>query len=350
VTGAEDRELTVTTADGITEITLDRPARRNALDAALRTQLVDAVRAFDADPTARVAVVTGRDPAFCAGVDLDELGRTGIRFDSGPTFEQVLRATTKPLVGAVNGAAVTGGLELALSLDFLLASERARFGDTHSRVGVVAGGGLTVLLVHAVGIRMARQMSFTGALIDASTALRAGLVNEVVPHEQLLPRAREVAAQIADTGRRTGGRSTSRPTPRWLRNDRRPPADRPRRRRSQRSATPSSVGAARLPRGNRDNDCAITCSPASVRRYNRHPASAARAARIRQDGAWLPFPTRNSSTACPASWSTATTRTTTAAGWSVDWCSTGATTAEGGTTRPSPSAPSAGRTASGRPR
>jgi len=199
VTGAEERVLTVTTADGVTEITLDRPARRNALDAALRTQLVDAVRAFDADPTARVAVVTGRDPAFCAGVDLDELGRTGVRFDGGPTFEQVLRATSKPLVGAVNGPAVTGGLELALSLDFLIASERARFGDTHSRVGVVAGGGLTVLLVHAVGIRMARQMSFTGALIDAPIALRAGLVNEVVPHEQLLPRAREIAAQIAGT-------------------------------------------------------------------------------------------------------------------------------------------------------
>jgi len=199
VTGAGERVLTVTSADGVTEITLDRPARRNALNAALRDQLVDAVRAFDADPTARVAVVTGRDPAFCAGVDLDELSRTGVRFDSGPTFEQVLRATTKPLVGAVNGAAVTGGLELALSLDFLLASDRASFGDTHSRVGVIAGGGLTVLLVHAVGIRMARQMSFTGALMDAGTALRAGLVNEVVPHEQLLPRAREVAAQIADT-------------------------------------------------------------------------------------------------------------------------------------------------------
>jgi enoyl-CoA hydratase len=193
----EEHVLSVTTADGVTEITLDRPTRRNALDAALRTQLADAVRAFDADPHARVAIVTGRDPAFCAGVDLDELSRTGVRFGTGPTFEQVLRATSKPLVGAINGATVTGGLELALSLDFLIASERARFGDTHSRVGVVAGGGLTVLLVHAVGIRMARQMSFTGALIDAQTALRAGLVNEVVPHEQLLPRTREVAAQIA---------------------------------------------------------------------------------------------------------------------------------------------------------
>jgi enoyl-CoA hydratase len=191
--------LSVTTTDGITEITLDRPERRNALDSALRQALVDAVRAFDADPAARVAIVTGRDPAFCAGVDLDELARTGVRFDGGPTFEQVLRACSKPLVGAVNGPAVTGGLELALSLDFLIASERARFADTHSRVGVVAGGGLTVLLVHAVGIRMARQMSFTGAPIDAMTALRAGLVNEVVPHEQLLPRAREVAAAIAAT-------------------------------------------------------------------------------------------------------------------------------------------------------
>ena len=184
-------------AGGVVEITLDRPAKRNAINAALHREFVEAVQAFEADPEARVAVVTGRDPAFCAGMDLDELGRRGVRFGAEPSFDRVLRSTTKPVIGAVNGPAVTGGLELALGCDFLIASEHALFGDTHSSVGVLAGGGLTVLLVQAVGIRMARQMSFTGALVDAPTAHRAGLVNEVVPHDRLMPRAREVAAQIA---------------------------------------------------------------------------------------------------------------------------------------------------------
>ena len=100
----------------------------------------------------------------------------------------------RPIIGAVNGAAVTGGLELALGCDFLIASERARFADTHARVGVMPGGGLTVRLPRLIGIDRARRMSFTGDYIDAATALLWGLVVEVVPHEALLPRAREIAA------------------------------------------------------------------------------------------------------------------------------------------------------------
>jgi enoyl-CoA hydratase len=100
------------------------------------------------------------------------------------------------LIGAVNGVAVTGGLELALQCDFLIASEVAGFADTHSRVGVQPGWGLTVLLPQAIGIRRARQMSATGNYVDAVQALAWGLVNEVVAHDELLPRARQIAADI----------------------------------------------------------------------------------------------------------------------------------------------------------
>jgi enoyl-CoA hydratase len=100
------------------------------------------------------------------------------------------------LIGAINGPAITGGFELALSCDFLVASDRARFADTHARVGVMPGWGLTVLLVETVGVRRARELSVTGNFIDATTALQWGLVNHVVPHEELLRFTRELALAV----------------------------------------------------------------------------------------------------------------------------------------------------------
>lgn len=110
--------------------------------------------------------------------------------------------TTKPLIGAVNGVAVTGGLELALNCDFLVASERARFADTHARMGVQPLWGLTVLLPEAVGVRRAREMSATGNFVDAATALAWGLVNHVVPHDEMLTFARRLAADIVTSDQR----------------------------------------------------------------------------------------------------------------------------------------------------
>jgi len=104
---------------------------------------------------------------------------------------------SKPLIGAINGVAVTGGLELALNCDFLVASDRARFGDTHARVGVMPGWGLTVLLPQAIGLRRAREMSFSGNFLTAEEAFHWGLVNRVVPHADLLPVTRQLAADIA---------------------------------------------------------------------------------------------------------------------------------------------------------
>jgi enoyl-CoA hydratase len=106
------------------------------------------------------------------------------------------------VIGAVNGVAITGGFELALACDFLVASERARFADTHARVGIMPGWGLTVLLPEAVGVRRAKELSTTGNFLDAGTALAWGLVNHVVPHEELLPTAQRLAADIAGVDRR----------------------------------------------------------------------------------------------------------------------------------------------------
>ncbi|MBU6217174.1 MAG: enoyl-CoA hydratase/isomerase family protein, partial [Acidobacteria bacterium] len=108
---------------------------------------------------------------------------------------------TKLLVGAVNGPAITGGFELALNCDFLVASERARFADTHARVGIMPGWGLSVLLPQAVGVRRARELSATGNFLDAPTALAWGLVNHVVAHDRLLPFARKLATDIAGNDR-----------------------------------------------------------------------------------------------------------------------------------------------------
>jgi enoyl-CoA hydratase len=182
-------------ADGVAVVTMNRPDARNALNAELRQAVPQTLRELDADPDVRVMILTGADPAFCAGLDLKELGTSGLSADPDAT-PLPFGSLSKPLIGAINGAAVTGGFELALGCDLLIASDRARFADTHARVGVMPGWGLTVLLPQAIGIRRARQMSFTGNYIDAATALAWGLVNEVVPHDSLLDRARELAADM----------------------------------------------------------------------------------------------------------------------------------------------------------
>lgn len=179
-------------------VTLNRPERRNALSAALLTGLRASLAELGADAAVRAIVLTGADPAFCAGLDLTELGQPG-----GPLSSAVsgpaLPVLSKPLIGAVNGAAITGGLELALACDFLIASERASFADTHARIGIMPGWGLTVQLPAAVGLRRARQMSATGNFVGARTALEWGLVNHVVPHPELLDFTVRLAGDAASS-------------------------------------------------------------------------------------------------------------------------------------------------------
>jgi enoyl-CoA hydratase len=190
-------------ADGVAVVTLDRPERRNALNGELTGALRGTMAEMDADDAVAVIVLTGSDPAFCAGVDLKELGSgsgggarslvPGTAAEPGRPWAR----TVKPVIGAVNGPAVTGGFELALQCDFLVASERATFADTHARVGILPGWGLSVLLPQAVGVRRAKELSLTGNFLSAADALAWGLVNHVVPHDELLPFARRLGTDIA---------------------------------------------------------------------------------------------------------------------------------------------------------
>ena len=190
--------LLVDTRDRIRTLTLNRPGARNALSSALRTRLFGALREAQADDTVDVVIVTGADPVFCAGLDLKELGDTTDLPDISPKWP----AMTKPVIGAINGAAVTGGLEIALYCDILIASEAARFADTHARVGLLPTWGLSVRLPQKVGVGMARRMSMTGDYLSAEDALRAGLVTQVVPHGDLLDAARQIATSIVGNNQR----------------------------------------------------------------------------------------------------------------------------------------------------
>ncbi len=182
-------------------LTMHRPEARNALNGELLGALTAAVADLDADDGVHAIVLTGADPAFCAGVDLRELGSGATDLVLPRSQRGPFPTRTTPLIGAVNGAAVTGGLELTLACDWLIASERARFADTHARVGVMPGWGLTVLLPEAIGLRRAREMSATGNFVDADTALGWGLVNHVVAHDDLLDTALAVAADVASNDR-----------------------------------------------------------------------------------------------------------------------------------------------------
>ncbi|HET6810781.1 MAG TPA: enoyl-CoA hydratase [Acidimicrobiales bacterium] len=202
-----DPVLLVDVADRVALLTLNRPEARNALNRALRAALVDTVGALQDDPSVDVMVITGADPAFSAGIDLKELGGGE---DDGQRLTPSGRTATrgpfpplrKLLIGAVNGAAVTGGLEIALNCDFLVASDRARFADTHARVGIMPGWGLTVLLPQRVGVARAREMSVTGNFVGATTALQWGLVNHVVPHAELVPFTRQLALDATSIDQR----------------------------------------------------------------------------------------------------------------------------------------------------
>jgi enoyl-CoA hydratase len=207
----------VEAGDRVTTVTLNRPGARNALSREVTFALWDAVAAAGEDPGVDAVILTGADPAFCAGVDLKEAsgesppsavprapGRGPERGADG--LYRFLPVIDKPVIAAVNGVAVTGGLELALQCTFLVASARARFADTHARLGIMPGGGATVLLARSIGLRRAVEMSLTGNFLTAEEALRLGLVNHVVPHGELLPFVRRLAADIVSNDQRAVSR------------------------------------------------------------------------------------------------------------------------------------------------
>jgi enoyl-CoA hydratase len=201
---AGDGVLIVDQVDRVAVITMNRPQARNALNKELQDALVAEVQRAESDDDVDVIVLTGSDPAFCAGFDLTRLADSSALEAGLYSWRGPFPPRYKLLIGAVNGPAVTGGLELALACDFLVASEHARFADTHAKVGVMPGWGLTVLLPERVGFARAREMSASGRFVDAHLALTWGLVNHVVPHEDLLRFTIELAHGCVSPGSAVG--------------------------------------------------------------------------------------------------------------------------------------------------
>ncbi|ASK87305.1 enoyl-CoA hydratase [Sphingorhabdus sp. SMR4y] len=188
--------------DGIATITLNRPEAMNALSHGLRTELFDACQDIAQDDDIRAVIVTGAgERAFTAGLDLKELGEQGLgaATDQNPARNpcRALESLNIPVIGAINGVAITGGFELALACDIRIASTNARFADTHARVGIIPGWGLSQKLSRFIGLSRACELSFTGQFLDAQTACDWGLVNHVYAAEELMPKARALAADIA---------------------------------------------------------------------------------------------------------------------------------------------------------
>jgi enoyl-CoA hydratase len=185
--------------EGYAVLTLNRPKAMNALSAALRQALAEAITQLAAEPSCRVLILTGAGRAFCAGLDLKELGSVGEAPALGSIVADPVKALagfTGPVIAAVNGAAITGGFELALACDIILASEKARFADTHARVGVLPGWGLSQRLPRLIGPGRAKELSLTGNFLGARQAEAWGLVNRVLPASELLPTARAMARDM----------------------------------------------------------------------------------------------------------------------------------------------------------
>jgi len=194
-------EIVLVERDGpVAIVTMNRPDALNALSHALRGKLVATFRDLAQDDDIRAAVLTGKGRAFTAGVDLKEAGQTGFALgaDGGDIdLAEGLAAYPWPIIGAINGFAITGGFELALMCDVLLASENAKFADTHARVGIMPGWGLSQKLSRLIGISRAKELSFTGNFLDAETAAAWGLVNRVYAPDELLPSAIKMAHDMA---------------------------------------------------------------------------------------------------------------------------------------------------------
>ena len=190
--------------NGVAVVTLNRPEAMNALSKALRAELAAVMRAMDSRDDVRAVVLTGAGArAFTAGLDLKELGAdasamgdaTGETAEANPV--KAIEQCGKPVIGAINGVAITGGFELALACDVLIGSENARFADTHARVGIMPGWGLSQKLSRLIGIGRAKELSLTGNFLGAEAARDWGLVNRVVAPEELVPAAQALARDIA---------------------------------------------------------------------------------------------------------------------------------------------------------
>ncbi len=185
---------------GIVVFRLNRPQVRNALNLSVRQRLAAEVTRHAADPAIRCLIVTGSDKAFAAGADIAEMAEADVaevRERNVQQYGRALSDCTKPLIAAVEGYALGGGLELALCADIIIAGEGARLGLPEVKLGVLPGGGGTQRLARLVGLKRAMLLLMTGRMFSAAEALAMGVVSEVTPAGQALSRALEIAAEIA---------------------------------------------------------------------------------------------------------------------------------------------------------
>lgn len=197
VVGESDEPFVVKDYGSTRIIVINRPRARNALTRQMRREFPAYIRSAGQEESVAAVILTGMGSAFSAGVDLKERREGPPQPPVVPNPAEVLGASPKPVIAAVNGACITGALEMALSCCFIIASDQARFADTHSRLGLFPRWGQSARLPDAIGIRRARQLMLTGAFIDAATALEWGLVNEVVPQARLLDRCLQIGEDIA---------------------------------------------------------------------------------------------------------------------------------------------------------
>ena len=182
----------------VATITLNRPERKNAINQALLIGLYNSIDKITESDEIKVGIITGSGNSFCSGIDLACLATDNL-FDprsDGKDMPEIFGSCDKPIIGAVNGYSITGGFEIALNCDFLIASKNAVFADTHAKVGIHPGWGMSQLLQQAVGQRLAKQFSATCEKISAERALNCGLVNEVVSADKLIIRATQIAEEI----------------------------------------------------------------------------------------------------------------------------------------------------------
>ena len=180
-------------------VTLNRPTAMNALSRELRTAIADTFEKLEADPAVRVVILTGAGKAFCAGLDLKELGQGRDTVQGTVETKDPVTSIARfsgPIIGAINGVAITGGFELALACDVLICSSEARFADTHGRVGILPGWGLSQRLSRTIGIYRAKELSLTGNFLTAQQAADWGLANRVVAPDELIPAAKKLAADM----------------------------------------------------------------------------------------------------------------------------------------------------------
>lgn len=184
----------------VAHIQLNRPKELNALNLELMMELRDALKALEGDDNVRVIIISGNEKAFAAGADIKQMaGKTAMdmyNIDQFSTWDAI-KKTKKPLIAAVSGFALGGGCELVMLCDMIVASETARFGQPEIKIGVMPGAGGTQRLTRAVGKALAMEMVLTGRFISAEEAMRAGLINRVVPVELFLKEAIQLASEVA---------------------------------------------------------------------------------------------------------------------------------------------------------